>query len=178
MVISHWQKQNALFRNAGLVLSFALSSLWGWQLMVRRPEIDIQAIGMIAMFITFGGVFAAHLLANHLAKSWTRILKFDHEKVEHAFSLIFKENDIQFQKQTEEDGYRYEFPEHSLIMAVKPYSDPDSEIGRKAVTLPTTAVTLSEVTAQNRPFTKKLAKEIDKMASQRGRANSSSDNPK
>lgn len=75
---------------------------------------------------------------------------------------MFKDKHIQFQREIEEDFYRYEFPGHNLSMTVQPHW-----VQWEPTAKPITKVTLRELTAENTPFAEMLAESIDKMTEQR-----------
>ena len=156
---SRWQKQNIYFQHIVWGASAILSILLFIILLLSGLRIETAGILFIIIFVTMR-VLLAFILKNRFANSMVRILKFDYEEIERDFRIVFKDKNIRFQRKSEEDAYRYEFPGHRLSMTVQPYW---VSFDREQ---PATKVTLKIMTAKNEAFAEMLADSIDEMAEQ------------
>ena len=159
MVSSHWQKQHIHFQRIVWGVSAAISLLLIILLLVLGFGIEVAGVFFLLIFAIMR-VSLAFIFKNHYANSMVRILKFDYEdyeKIERDFRIMFKDKHIRFQRKSDEDSYRYEFPGRSLSMTVQPYW----LSGDKK---PVTKVTLYELTEKNEVFAEMLAESIDEMA--------------
>lgn len=161
MVSSRWQKQHIYFRSIVWGISAVISILLIIILLLLGFGMEVAGVFFIVVFVIMR-VSLAFILNNRFANSMVRILKFDYEELERDFRTVFKNKYIRFNRRSEEDAYRYEFPGHSLSMIVQPYwlsSDMDRQ--------PVTKVTLRILNAKNKAFAEMLADSIDEMADQR-----------
>lgn len=157
---SRWQKQHIHFWGTVWGISAVISILLIILLWSLGFGIKVAGVFFIVVFVILR-ISLAFLFKNRFANSMVRILKFHFEEIEHDFRLVFKEKNIRFYRNSEEDAYRYEFPGHSLSMIVQPYW---LSMDMKQ---PVTKVTLYELTAKNEAFAEMLAESIDEMAYQR-----------
>lgn len=162
MVSPNWQKQNLNLRNivraGSLVVSLLLSIL-----LVSLDFLTIVQTSLLflALFM-LTEIVLAFTLKHRYANSLVRVLKFDYEEIEYDFRMLFKNKQIRFEREIEDEAYRYEFPGHTLSMTVQPHW-----VRKDFATPAVTKVTLHELTAENTPFAEMLAASIDEMASQR-----------
>ncbi len=164
MVSSRWQKHNtARYSLAFLILVvtvFAIgypASLLGLE---GVPALIASAIGVIVGFV------AAFALVKWRANAMVRVLKFDCQEIEREFRILFKDNNIQFNRKPAEDGYRYNFfGRNDLSMTIQSYSpfnrgveDKDGRVSSA------TKITLGDLNKKNEAFAEQLADLIDEMA--------------
>lgn len=160
MRASRWQKQHIYYQRIVWAVSAAISILLIIILLSLGFEAEVAGVFFIIIFVIMR-ISLAFILKNRFANSMVRILKFDYEKLERDFRIVFKNKNIRFYRRSEEDAYRYEFPGHSLNMTVQPYwLSFDSE-------QPATKLTLHILSAKNEAFAEMLAESIDEMADQR-----------
>ncbi len=168
MVSSRWEKQNTARFNIAfwivlvsiMAIGFpaALFGLTGWS----------AVIASIIALIT--GFVLAFILVRRQADSMIRVIKFAYQDIERDFRILFKVNNIQFNRKTEEDAFQYFFPGNTLSMTIQPYSLLNLGVkGQKELILPATKITLGELNAENEAFADKLAKLIDEMENQQAR---------
>lgn len=166
MVSSRWEKQNTSRFNIAfwvlLVSIFAIgfpAALLGLE---GRSALAASIIGLMA------GIVLAFVLLRRYANSMIRVLKFDYEDIERDFRLLFKDNNIPFNRKNEEEAFRYNFPGQNLSMTIQPYQLLNLGVeDQKALILPATKITLGELNAENQAFAEKLAGLIDEMANLR-----------
>jgi hypothetical protein len=163
MVSSRWQKQNIHFQRNVWGFSAVLSLLLIIILLALGFGIEMAGVFFLIVFAVTR-ISLAFIFKNRYANSMVRILKFDYEELERDFRIVFKNNNIRFNRKLEEDAYHYEFPGHWLIMNVEPYWL--SMDNQQAATL----VTFRVLTAKNEAFADMLAKAIDDMIDQRSNA--------
>ena len=160
MVSSRWQKQNIHFQRNVWGFSAVLSLLLIIILLALGFGIEMAGVFFIVVFAVTR-ISLAFIFKNRYANLMVRILKFDYEEIERDFRFVFKNKNIRFNRKSEEDTYRYEFPGHSLSMTVQPYwLTIDNQ-------QPATLVTLRILNAKNEAFADMLAASIDEMAAQR-----------
>ena len=160
MVSSHWQKQNIHFQRNVWGVSAVISLLLIIIMLALGFGIEVAGVFFIITFAVTR-ISLAFIFKNRYANSMVRILKFDYEEIERDFRIVFKNNNIRFNRKSEEEAYRYEFPGYSLSMTVQPYwLTIDNQ---QAATL----LTLRILTAKNEAFADMLAASIDEMAAQR-----------
>lgn len=159
MVSSRWQKQHIHFQGLVWGISTVISILLIILLLLLGFGIEVTGVFFIVVFFIVR-VSLAFIFKNRYANSMVRILKFDYEEIERDFRIVFKEKNIRFYRNSEDDAYRYEFPGHSLSMTVQPYWLSID------MNKPVTKVTLHVLTAQNKAFAEMLAESIDDMAAQ------------
>ncbi len=155
---SRWQRQHIHFQSIVWGVSAVISILLIIILLLLGFRIEVAGIFFIIVFVILR-ISLAFILKNRFANSMVRILKFDYEKIERDFRIVFKEKSIRFYRKSEEDAYYYEFPGHSLNMIVEPYW-----LHNNAP--PATLVTLRVLNAKNKAFAEMLADAIDEMADQ------------
>lgn len=164
MVSTRWQKQNRSKLSTALLILFVSIFAIGY------PASLFNLDGIMAVVVSFvgalGGIALAFFLIKRNASSLVRVLRFDYEEIERDFRLLFKKNHIQYQRQEEDDGYRYDFPGHELSMTIRPYSLHNFNFNRQNNKQPATLVTLGKLNDKNEPFAGKLASLIDHMAKQ------------
>jgi hypothetical protein len=131
-----------------------LFNLKGW------PALIASTIGLIAGFVL------AFLILKHQANSMIRVLKFGYQEIERDFRILFKNNNIHFNRKTEEEAYHYNFPGQSnLGMTIQPYALMNLGVGdQKEMILSATKITLGDLDTENKAFAEKLADLIDEMA--------------
>ncbi len=164
MVSSRWEKQNSsMFNIAFLIVLVSImaigfpAALFGLE---GEAAVVASAIGLIVGFVV------AFVLLKHQANSMVRVLKFNYKEIERFFRILFKDNNIQFNRKTEEDAYRYNFPgRNELSMTIQPYFLLNLGYkGQDESMLPATKITLGELSTENEVFAEKLADLIDEMA--------------
>lgn len=123
---------------------------------------------LIASFIgSIVGLILAFVLIRRRANAMIRVLKFEYGEIEREFRLLFKNNNIQFNRKTEDDAFRYDFPGHNLSMAIQPYPLLNEVEDDNNWVLPATKITLGDLNAKNEAFAEQLAVLIDGMEKQR-----------
>lgn len=160
MRTSGWQKQHIYFQRIVWGVSAVLSLLLIIFLLSLGFGYEVAGIFFILIF-TLLRVSLGFIFKNHYGNSLVRILKFDYEEFERDFRMLFKEKNIRFKRNAEEDSYRYDFPGYSLSMTVQPHWV-QVEQGLQ----PVTKVTLYELTSKNEAFAEMLAESIDEMIEQ------------
>lgn len=161
MVSSRWQKQNLNFWKYVWGIS-AVITLLLVILLVSLGLIGMETGGILFLIVFMVmRLLLAFIFKNRYANSMVRVLKFDYEELERDFRIVFKNNNIRFNRKLEEESYHYEFPGHRLRMNVEPYWL--SMDNQQAATF----VTLRILTAKNEAFADMLAEAIDDMVAQR-----------
>ena len=158
---SRWQKQHIHFQSIVWGVSAIISILLILLMLSLGYSLEVAGVFFILAFVILR-VALAYLFKNRYANSMVRILKFDYEKIERDFRLIFKDKNIRFQRKSEDDSYRYEFLGYNLSMIVQPHW-----IQWEPTSRPLTKLTLYKLTARNEEFADMLAASIDEMANQR-----------
>ncbi|MFK7805254.1 MAG: hypothetical protein AB8G95_26720 [Anaerolineae bacterium] len=160
MISAHWQKQHAHFGKIIWGVSLAISILVITLMLLLDFSIEVVGIFFILIFALLR-ISLAYIFKDRYGNTMVRVLKYDYEELERPFRMIFKDKNIRFYRNTEDDAYSYDFPGHSLTMTVQPHWV-QLEQGAK----PHAKVTLHELSAKNEKFADMLSKAIDEIANQ------------
>lgn len=170
MISSRWEKQNT----AQVQIAYVI--FLGTILFFMFPYLYFDLEGWFAFTISLialtAGLSLAFFLLRHRANAMVRVIKFDYMEVERDFRILFKENNIQFNRKTKEDGFQYDFFGHKgLSMTLELYELLNLEgNGPQRVLQPATKITLAKLNDTNQTFVERLTNLIDEMMNQRSNA--------
>jgi hypothetical protein len=165
MVSSRWDKQNTARFNIAfwtLLISIMIIGFPAWLFELKGwPALVASIIGLAAGFVL------AFTLLKHQANSMIRVLKFSYEEIERDFRILFKDNNIHFNRKTEEDAYHYHCPGfRNLGMTIQRYDLLNLGVkNQNEMVLSATKITLADLDPENKVFAENLAGLIDEMAS-------------
>jgi hypothetical protein len=165
MVSSRWDKQNTARFNIAfwtLLISIMIIGFPAWLFELKGwPALVASIIGLAAGFVL------AFTLLKHQANSMIRVLKFSYKAIERDFRILFKDNNIHFNRKTEEDAYHYHFPGfRNLGMTIQRYDLLNLGVkNQNEMVLSATKITLADLDPENKVFAENLAGLIDEMAS-------------
>lgn len=165
MVSSRWQKQNSSFLYIGQAVIFGVYMAVGFfvqSLGLERNWITL----LIYALVTLIAMILAFALMKVGAKSMIRVLKMENEAALFGLRMMLKNQNIQYQRQTEEELTLFDFPGQSLTMTVRPYFLHNLVLNYEKNPQPATLVTLRELNAKNKAFADTLVAAIDEMARQ------------
>lgn len=149
-----WAKQNTTIWYGGWIITTIICS------MIQILLLSLGGMGkLITIFVLIAGLGLTAILRDRYANSMERVLLFDNKDVESAVRVVFKQKNIRFYRQTEEDSYIFKFSWPSLILTVKPDTFVDVHMNPQ----PATKVTLCNVNAKNQGLAEMLAKYLDEI---------------
>ncbi|WP_420644576.1 hypothetical protein [Candidatus Leptofilum sp.] len=168
MVSSRWNKRNNSILYTGMTIIGSIFALF-WMLLIWFG-LERNWVSLLITVLLIGAVFSlTFALQNRHANALIRVLKMEYTAVDFALRLLFKEKQIRFNRQTEEESTRIEFSGQSLTMTVQPYFLHNFVANQKTRPQPATLLTIRGLNEQNKAFAEMLADSIDEMAKQKAR---------
>ena len=165
MISSRWHRQNGSFLYSGPAIIIAIYLLVGMLFNSFGLERNWLTL-LISTLITIVATLLAFALMKLRAKSMTRALKMEKDAALFALRMMFKDKQIRYNQQLEDDISRFEFHGQSLTMTVQPYFLHNFVFGPKNNPQPATLVILNGLEAHNQSFADLLTESIDEMAKQ------------
>lgn len=152
-----WAKQNTTIWYGGWVITAIVCSV------TRTLLLSQGGTGLlITILVLIAGLTLTGILRNRYANSMERILLFDYKEVESAVRVVFKDKNIRFSRNTEEELYIFKFSWPNLTLTIERHTFLDIQMAPQ----PATKVTLHGVSAKNKGLSEMLAKYIDEVDNQ------------
>ncbi|MEM7032780.1 MAG: hypothetical protein AAF629_24735 [Chloroflexota bacterium] len=142
-----------------MILAIFLRSLLWW--------LDPRSLNLLISMLVVAGLTVTFALNNHYATSMVRVLQLDSEEAEWAIRLMFKDKNITFSQQADEEVYIFKFPSPGLTLTIAPYVLHNAMFERDMNPQPAAKVIFEGLNAKNRVLTKLLAEAINEVANQR-----------
>ena len=152
-----WAKQNTTIWYSGWVITIIVCSV------MRTLLLSLGGMGLlITILVLIVGLTLTGILRNRYANSMERVLLFNYEEVESAVRVVFKDKNIRFSRNTEEELYIFKFSWPNLTLTIERHTFLDIHMAPQ----PATKVTLHGVNAKNQGISEMLAKYIDEVDNQ------------
>ncbi len=149
-----WAKQNTTIWYGGWLITAIIGSV---------TQILLLSLGRIGLLINLlvliAGLTLTAILRNRYANSMERILLSNYKEVQSAIGVVFKNKNIRFYRQSEDQLYIFKFSWPALILIIEPHIF----LGVHMNPQPATKLTLKGLNGQNQEISQILIKYIDEI---------------
>jgi hypothetical protein len=159
MASKSWKKHNSVIEYSSMFILAAISRIL---LELRLSWPAWLAFAFIAL-IWIVGVKLTFILNDHFAKSMVRTIRLDYDLALWEVQRAFRNNNIWFSAQIEEDVIRFKFREPFMILTIEPYVF-NFMVDQETETNQGSKVTLHRLNTKNKAFAVILTEAIDEMA--------------